>query len=127
MFERAITAWRAMGPYAIYFWGFLVLNGAMPLLYFSKRIRNSLPALFVISLLVNVGIYLDHYIVIVTATAHDFLPHVWFLYAPTWVEIVISLGAGCLFFGLYMAIVRVIPPVSIVEARPEPELKEAGA
>jgi len=125
--ERALVAWRGTGPYAIYYWGILFLNGVLPLLYFNKKLRTWIPSLFVISLLVNVGMWLERYVIIVPSLAHDFIPHVWHLYTPSWVELTISIGAGCFFLGMFLITVRIMPPVSIVEARPDPELEEAPA
>jgi Ni/Fe-hydrogenase subunit HybB-like protein len=116
-FEWAQTVFRAVGPYAPYFWAMTAFNTILPLALFWKRVRGNLTALFVIGLLINVGMWLERYVIIVGSLAHDFVPSAWFLYRPSWVEISISLGAGCFFLFMLLATLRAVPAVAVSESK----------
>ncbi|HEY3397541.1 MAG TPA: NrfD/PsrC family molybdoenzyme membrane anchor subunit [Armatimonadota bacterium] len=118
--ERSYSAFRAFGPYAPYYWIMLVCNVALPLLYSFRRVRESLPWLLGISLLINVGMWLERYVILVTPLAHGFLPSSRGLYTPQWVEIAISLASGCLFLLGFLVAVRLFPIVAIAENKPLP-------
>ena len=118
--ERGMVVYRAFGPYAYYFWTMVICNAIVPLLYFWRKIRTSIPWLFVLSLLINVGMYFERYVIIVTSMAHDYSPHVWNVYQPTWVEISIVLGAASFFFFAFLTAVRILPAVAISESKALP-------
>jgi Ni/Fe-hydrogenase subunit HybB-like protein len=124
VFERQFALWRAIGPYAWGYWAIIFCNGIAPLFFFIKRMRVSLVWLFVISMLVTIGMWLERFVIIVTSTAHDFIPHNWGLYAPTWVEISISLGALSWFLFWFFLFAKHLPPVSIAEIK-ETQLTKA--
>jgi len=132
VFEWSMITFRASGPYAPVFWLMTFLNVVVPLSLVWKRARRSLPWLFVMSLAVNAGMWLERVVIVVTATAHDFLPANWGLYFPTWIEIGILQGSLCLFVALFLLFVKHLPPVSIAElkaglAAPEPKAPASKA
>jgi molybdopterin-containing oxidoreductase family membrane subunit len=127
LFERQSMILRATGPYAPYFWTMTTLNAVLPLALFRKRVRGNLAALFAIGLLINVGMWLERYVIIVGSLANDFMPSAWFTYRPSWVELSIAVGAGCFFLFMLLATLRVIPAVAVSESKPEFRVAEESA
>jgi molybdopterin-containing oxidoreductase family membrane subunit len=116
-FEEAIFIYRPTGDYAVQFWTMVVCNAFVPLLIFLRRVRKSLAALFVVSLLVNVGMWFERFNIIVTSLSHEFLPHGWGLYSMSWVEWGIMIGAFGWFFLLFLGFVKMLPSVSVAEVK----------
>ena len=115
--EEAIFIYRAFGHYAYGFFIMLTCNTMVPLLFFYKPIRTSIPWLFGISILINIGMWYERFVIIVTSVSHDFLPNSWGLYQPTLIELGIQLGAFCLFFFLFVLFVKHMPSVSMTEMK----------
>ncbi|MFW5740855.1 MAG: quinol:electron acceptor oxidoreductase subunit ActD, partial [Myxococcota bacterium] len=116
-FERTMVINRATGPYAPQFWTMMICNvGVLHLLWF-KKIRTSPLALFVVSLLINLGMWLERYVIVVTSLHRDFMPSAWGMFSGTlwdWALVVGTLGL----FGLFtLLFVRFIPVSSIAELR----------
>jgi Ni/Fe-hydrogenase subunit HybB-like protein len=134
-FELEVFRYRATGDYAPVFWLMVTCNAIVPLAIFSKRVRSSLGWLFVISLLVNVGMWCERFNIIVTSLAHSFMPSTWNTYMPSWVEVGMTIGFFGFFFLLLLTFVRILPAVSIAEVkesmprprRPEPPSGEDGS
>jgi molybdopterin-containing oxidoreductase family membrane subunit len=116
-FERDIFFWRAFGHYAWALWLLVACNVGAPLLYFNKRIRESTPWLLAISLLVNVGMFFERFVIIVTSLAREFDPFSWGLYAPRWPEISILVGSFAWFFLLILIFAKLFPVVSMWEVK----------
>jgi molybdopterin-containing oxidoreductase family membrane subunit len=116
-FERQFAAWRLSGP----LWGFYPLivigNVLLPLLFVFKRVRTSLVLLFIISICVNIGMWSERLWIVITSTAHDFLPHNWGWYVPRWVEIVILNGSICLLFLGFMLLAKYFPAAPISDIK----------
>jgi Ni/Fe-hydrogenase subunit HybB-like protein len=118
-FERAMVGYRAAGTYAPYFWVMTAFNAVLPLAFFWKRARTDLVILFAIAALVNVGMWIERFVIIVTSLAHGYLPSSWFGYAPRPVEITISVGAGCFFLFMLLACFKLVPAISVAESKAE--------
>ncbi|HEY3285059.1 MAG TPA: NrfD/PsrC family molybdoenzyme membrane anchor subunit [Armatimonadota bacterium] len=116
-FEHQFSAWRAFGPLGPLFWGMVFCNCVVPMVFFFKRARTNLTVLMVGSLLVNVGMYLERFVLIITSTAHDFLPTAWGSYAPTIVELTITVAAFAWFFMLFLLFAKHLPAVAIMEMK----------
>jgi Ni/Fe-hydrogenase subunit HybB-like protein len=116
-YELAIFKWRASGDYAIAFWMMVSCNAIIPLLFFFKKMRTNIFWLLVICVLINVGMWLERYVIIVTSLSHDFLPFAWGNYAPTWVELGISLGSWGFFLMLFFLFAKFLPSISITEVK----------
>jgi Ni/Fe-hydrogenase subunit HybB-like protein len=116
-YELAIFKWRASGDYAIAFWMMVSCNAIIPLLFFFKKMRTSIFWLLVVCVLINVGMWLERYVIIVTSLSHDFLPFAWGNYAPTWVELGISLGSWGFFLMLFFMFAKFLPSISITEVK----------
>jgi molybdopterin-containing oxidoreductase family membrane subunit len=115
--EWAIFAWRATGEYRWAFWIMVACNTVVPLLLLLQRVRSSIPALFAISIAVNIGMWFERFVIIVTSMARDFIPHAWGTYAPRPVEYGIMLGSFCLFFFLFCLFVKHLPSVAMTEMK----------
>jgi molybdopterin-containing oxidoreductase family membrane subunit len=109
--------WRAFGDYAFEFWVMTVCNTIAPLFFLSKHVRTNLGLLFGISILINIGMWYERFVIIIGSVAHDFIPHAWGLYAPTFIEYGILFGSFCLFFFLFVLFVKHLPSVSMTEMK----------
>jgi molybdopterin-containing oxidoreductase family membrane subunit len=116
-YERAMVIYRARGPYAPLFYGMLVLNVLVPATLLMRRARRATGWLIAVGILVNLGMFLERVIIVVTATAHDFLPANWGHYVPRPIELAILAGAGCLFALSVILLTRLLPPVAIAELK----------
>ncbi|HTQ80183.1 MAG TPA: NrfD/PsrC family molybdoenzyme membrane anchor subunit, partial [Thermoanaerobaculia bacterium] len=116
-FERFTFVNRAFGPYAWAYWTMMSCNLFVPQILWSKRLRTSIPVLFVLSLLVNVGMWFERFVIIVTSLHRDFLPSSWSMYRPTIVEVAILLGSFGLFFSLFLLFIRFLPSIAIWEIK----------
>ncbi len=117
MVERDSFLWRAIGHYAPQFWVMVACNSMAPLLFFFKRIRTHTGFLLGISIFVNIGMWLERFVIIVGSMAHEYIPHAWGLYTPTWVEISIMVGSFCLFLFLFFLFAKFAPSISIHEIK----------
>ncbi len=116
-FESQYSIWRATGAMAPTYWSMVFFNGIAPLGFLFKRLRTSLVPLFIISLMVTVGMWLERFVIVVGSTAHDFMPTNWAVYRPTWVEMSIGIGSVCWFLFWFLLFAKHLPTVSIVESK----------
>jgi len=110
---------RATGHYAPLFWTMVTCNCAVPLLRFSSRVRRSGGGLFAIGILVNVGMWLERFNIVVTSLSHNRIPFDWSVYRPTLVEVGITLGSFGWFFTWFLIFLKLLPAVSIAELKEE--------
>ncbi len=115
--ERSIIITRALGPYAWAFWTMVTCNLLVPQLFWFKRARTSIPIIFTLSILVNVGMWFERFVIIVTSLHRDYLPSSWAMYTPTLTEITILLGSFGLFFTAFLVFLRLFPLISINEVK----------
>jgi molybdopterin-containing oxidoreductase family membrane subunit len=115
--ERDTFIWRAVGHYAYAFWIMVVCNSVAPLAFFFKKVRTRLSSLLLISVLVNIGMWYERFVIIVGSMAHEYNPYSWGNYAPTWVELSIMAGSFCLFLFLFFLFVKFLPSISITEIK----------
>ena len=115
--EDAGFAFRAGGHYALLFWIMLTCNSVIPLSLFFPRVRRSIPALFAISLAINLGMWMERFVIIVTSLAHEFMPYAYGIYHPTWVDYSLTAGSFGWFFFLFLSFVRLFPAVSLTEVK----------
>jgi Ni/Fe-hydrogenase subunit HybB-like protein len=119
---------RFKGPYAVMYWALIACNVVIPQILWSKRARNSLATVFIISLVVGVGMWLERYIIIVTSLHRDFLPSSWGMYTATIWDWSMYVGSIGLFLSLLFLFLRFLPMISIFEMRtilPQAGVKEA--
>ncbi len=115
--ERASFWNRLFGNYWWATWTMLVCNGLIPIMLWFKRVRHSIPALFVISLFINIGMWFERYVIIVTSLSHEYEPFAWGLYRPSLVEMGIMVGSFGWFFFWFLLFTRILPPVAIAELK----------
>jgi molybdopterin-containing oxidoreductase family membrane subunit len=126
-YDRYMISNRFIGPYAMMYWGLLATNVLIPQLLWFERVRSSAAALFAIAMSVNVGMWLERYIIIVTSLHRDFLPSSWGIYRGTVWDWSLFVGTIGLFLTLFFLFIRFLPMISIYEMRqmlPEAEVKE---
>jgi molybdopterin-containing oxidoreductase family membrane subunit len=116
-YERFVMINRALGYYAPAFWTMIACNVLAPQLLWSRRIRRSIPVLFVISLIVNVGMWFERFVIVVTSLHRDYVPAEWNIYQPTFFDWATYIGTLGLFFALLFLFIRVLPMISIFEMR----------
>lgn len=127
-YERYMMWNRMTGPYAPAYWMLILTNIAIPQLLWLRRIRSNVPALFAISIVVNIGMWLERFVIIVTSLHRDFLPSSWGMYYPTIWDIATFVGTIGLFLSLLFLFIRFLPMISIFEMRtilPEAEVRES--
>ncbi len=116
-YEQFTILNRMTGPYWPAYWSLIACNVGIPQLLWSSRVRSSVPVLFVLALIVNVGMWLERFIIVVTSLHRDYLPSSWGMFTPTrwdWATYVGTLG---LFLALLFLFIRVLPVISIFEMR----------
>jgi len=115
--EQEAFRWRALGDYTVEFWIMVICNSLVPLLFFFKKVRTSILWLFSISILINIGMWYERFVIIIGGVAHDFIPHAWGLYAPSAIEYGIMLGSFSLFFLLFLLFAKHLPSISMTEMK----------
>ena len=116
-FEMAMQMNRWTGPYAPVYWGMICCNVLIPQLLWWRRVRRSTWALFVLALVVNVGMWLERVLIVVSSLNRDYTPSAWRIYVPTAWDWVFLAGSICTFAWLFLLFVRVLPSISIAEMR----------
>jgi len=115
--ESGIFLYRLLGDYKGLYWGMLFCNSLVPLTLFVKRLRRSIPYLFALSIFVNIGMWLERFVIIVTSMSHDFDPYAWGLYKPRLIEAGITLGSFGFFFTAFLLFAKLLPVVAISELK----------
>jgi Ni/Fe-hydrogenase subunit HybB-like protein len=108
---------RATGPYWWSYAGMMTCNVISPQLYWFKKIRTSLTATFILSIVVNIGMWFERFVIIVTSLHRDYIPSSWTMYHPTWIEIGIFTGTIGMFFTFFLLFARVFPVIALNELK----------
>jgi len=108
---------RITGEYAPEFWFMFIFNALLPQLFWSKKIRHNIWIVFAISICINIGMWLERYIIIVTSLTKDFLPASWAEYHPTLVEIGFYVGTIGMFSAAVLLFFKYIPQIAIHEVK----------
>jgi molybdopterin-containing oxidoreductase family membrane subunit len=116
-YEQTIFYWRATGEYAWAFWLMVFCNCVAPLPFYFKKVRTNPWALFGISLLINVGMWMERFNIVVSSTAHDFDPAVWGNYYPTYIEVGITVGSAGWFLFWFLLFCKTFPAIAITEIK----------
>jgi molybdopterin-containing oxidoreductase family membrane subunit len=118
---------RARGPYKEVYWLMIACNVITPNIFWFKSMRTNIPVMWVAAILVNVGMWCERFIIIVTSLHQDFLPSSWDMYTPTWVDWTIYVGTLGLFGTLFMLFLKFVPAVAVSEVKElQQELKHAA-
>ncbi len=116
-FEQFAFINRMFGPYAWAYWIMVSCNVIFPQLFWVKKIRRSIPWMMVIVIFVNVGMWFERFVIVVTSLHRDFLPSSWGYYTPTLYDTGILIGSFGLFFTLVILFTKTLPVVSISEVK----------
>jgi len=108
---------RAAGPYAWAYWTMISCNVISPQLFWFKRFRTSIPVMFVVSIFINIGMWFERFVIIVTSLHRDFLPSSWGYFRPTLVDIFTYAGTIGLFFTAFLLFIRWVPMIAIAEVK----------
>jgi Ni/Fe-hydrogenase subunit HybB-like protein len=117
VFERSSLFWRLTGSYAPLVAAQYLFNSIVPLVLFWGRARRHSVTLFVVSVLVLIGMWLERFNIIVPSLGHDFYPYTWGLFKPAVVDTALTVGSFGFFFLLFLAFIRVMPSMSIFEVK----------
>ena len=116
-YERFAFSNRLFGPMAWAYWIMVLCNVVVPQLLWFRRVRSSIGAIFAISILVNVGMWFERFVIIVVSLERDYLPSSWSGYMPTLVEFGAFAGSFGLFFTLFLLFCRFLPMISMFEVK----------
>jgi molybdopterin-containing oxidoreductase family membrane subunit len=108
---------RAFGEYWWATWIMLTCNGIIPQLLWSKKIRTNIAAIFTITIFINIGMWFERFVIIVTSLSREYEPWQWRPYMPSWVEMSILAGSFAWFFMWFLLFLRVLPGVSVAELK----------
>ncbi len=116
-YERFMIMNRMGGPYAAVYWCLVACNIVTPQFLWSRKVRANVGALFTIAMVVNVGMWLERFVIVVTSLHRDFLPSSWGMYYPTRWDFATFFGTIGLFVALLFLFIRFLPLISIFEMR----------
>src|SRR3569833_1985561 len=116
-YEQFVAMNRVIGPYAGEFWALMFCNILAPQFLWSRRERTHPIPLFIVAFIVNVGMWLERFVIVVTSLLRDFLPSSWGIYHGTRWDWAVFIGTIGLFLSLLFLFVRYLPAISITEMR----------
>ena len=116
-YERFMMFNRAAGPYALGYWALILCNILLPQLLWIKAVRQHMVGLFVISIIVNIGMWLERFVIVITSLHRDFIPSEWAMYYPTIWDWATFFGTIGLFLALMFLFIRFLPMMSMFELR----------
>jgi len=131
-YERYAFMNRLAGPYAWGYWIMMGCNVIIPQLFWFKSLRQNLKFVWVMSILVNIGMWFERFVIIVISLHRDFIPANWGYFKPTWVDICTYMGTFGLFFTLFLLFLRFLPMIAVAEVKgvtphADPHTPEGGA
>ena len=116
-FERFSFWHRAFGDYWWATWIMIICNVVVPLPLWIKRVRLHVPTLWIISILVNLGMWFERFVIITTGLSHEYDPSAWGVYTPGVVELTILAGSFAFFFMWFLLFLRMFPAIAIQEVK----------
>lgn len=116
-YEKFVFLNRAFGPFAWAYWTMVSCNVLVPQLLWFRRVRANVVVVFVVSLLINVGMWFERFVIIVTSLHRDYLPSNWASYRPTTIEVATLLGSFGLFFTCFLIFCRILPMIAMAEVK----------
>ncbi|MCM0059426.1 MAG: polysulfide reductase NrfD [Algoriphagus sp.] len=108
---------RATGPYWWAYWSMMTCNVISPQLFWFKKIRTSIVATFLLSLVVNIGMWFERFVIIVTSLHRDYLPSSWAMFYPSWADVGVYLFTFGLFFTLFFLFAKFFPVINMAEVK----------
>ncbi len=117
MYETFAFLNRALGQYAWAYWIMAICNVVIPQVFWFRKARQNILIMFIVSLLVNLGMWFERFVIIVTSLAQDYLPSSWGYFKPTWVDLLMLAGSFGLFLTLFLLFCRYLPIIAISEVK----------
>ncbi len=117
IYEQFVFINRAFGQYAWAYWIMIGCNVIVPQLFWFRKFRTSIAVMFLASILINIGMWFERFVIVVTSLAQDFLPASWDYYRPTIWDISTFVGSFGLFFTLFLLFIRFLPMISMTEVK----------
>jgi len=116
-YEQFVFLNRALGPFAFGYWIMVSCNVVIPQLLWFRKVRSSMALVAVVCVLVNVGMWFERFVIIVTSLHRDYLPSSWAGYSPTSIELATLAGSFGLFFTLFFVFCRFLPVIAMGEVK----------
>ncbi len=116
-YEQFAFVNRAFGPYWWAYWIMMSCNVISPQLFWFKKLRTSVAFTFAMSILINIGMWFERFVLIVTSLHREYLPALWAMYSPTWVEVGIYVGTLGFFFTCFLLFTRTMPVIAMAEVK----------
>ncbi|HMV36732.1 MAG TPA: polysulfide reductase NrfD, partial [Turneriella sp.] len=108
---------RLKGPFAWAFWIMFTCNVVSPHFMWFKSLRTNIKVLFVISIVVNIGMWFERFVIVIISLHRDYLPSSWDSYDPTWADYAVMIGSFGIFFTLFLMFIRTIPSIALAEVK----------
>ena len=116
-YEKAIFIIRATGPYAWAYWIMITCNVLSPQFFWSKKLRRNVTFTFIISIVVNIGMWFERFVITVSSLSTDYLPSSWGYFSPTIWDVLTYVGTFGLFFTFFLLFLRFMPMVAVAELK----------
>jgi len=116
-YEKFTFINRAFGNYAWGYWIMVSCNVLIPQFFWSRKMRTNVTVLFILSIFVNIGMWFERFVIIVSSLSRDYIPSSWDYYSPTIWDISVFLGSFGLFFTLFLLFIRFLPMISMTEVK----------
>ena len=117
LYEKFAFVNRAFGQYAWAYWIMVSCNVISPQIFWIKKFRTNIWIMFIVSIFVNIGMWFERFVIVVTSLAQDFLPSSWGYFTPTWVDVLTFVGSFGLFMTLFLLFIRYLPVLAIAEIK----------
>jgi len=108
---------RAFGPYAWAYWTMVSCNMIAPQFFWFRKVRTTPWMMVVICIFVNIGMWFERFVIVITSLSRDFLPSSWGYFRPTTIDVLMLLGSFGLFFTLFLLFCRYLPIVAMAEVK----------
>lgn len=108
---------RLKGPFAWAFWIMFTCNVVSPHFMWFKSLRTNIKVLFVISIVVNIGMWFERFVIVIISLHRDYLPSSWDSYDPTWADYAVLVGSFGIFFTMFLMFIRTIPSIALAEIK----------
>jgi len=117
IYERFVVLNRMLGPYAWAYWTMFSCNVLVPQLLWFKKIRRSPLLMYPVVILVNVGMWFERFVIVVSSLHRDYLPANWDYFRPTWIDVGLFVGSLGLFLTLVLLFCRFLPAIALAETK----------
>lgn len=117
-YEGFVFLNRAFGPYGWAYWIMVTCNVLIPQIFWWRKARRTIAIMFVVSIFVNIGMWFERYVIVITSLHRDFLPASWGMHVMTLTDFGALFGSFGMFFTLFLLYLRTLPPIAIAEVKP---------